>query len=246
MTTRPRTIRSSRRKRAGRKTGSLGNLDVEVLLDLARPWRTRKLPPPGTSVVYDRHYSDLEHEGFLHWVQTHPHHTSLTDDHYELTPRGHARVASYRQWMTNLGTPKHKRHANFGPETFRRGGTNKSNAPRGFAKSGECPQSRTKWRFTRSEIASGAHKCSSCGAPLTLRRLSPGMQGEPRVSEYIPAHKATAHHGDLGPQFITGPGSRPGLVNVLMVNSRGDVLHVLHRNLPYQLARDIIRRKPIE
>jgi len=31
-----------------------------------------------------------------------------------------------------------------------------------------------------------------------------------------------------------------------MVNSRGDVLHVLHRNLPYQLARDIIRRKPIE
>ena len=179
MTTRKRKSRSPTRKRAGSKAEIPGSIEVDVLLDLARPWRSRKLPPPGASVVYDRHYSDLEHEGFLQWVQVHPHHQSMSDDHYELTRAGHARVTAYRQWLKNLATPRRPRHGNL--DVFQ---------PR--------------------------------GAGRTARR-----------------------HGDLGPQVITEPGSKPGLVNLVMVNHQGTVLHVLQRDLPYNRAVKIIRGQPL-
>ena len=67
---------------------------------------------------------------------------------------------------------------------------NKSNAPRGFPKAGECKTSRTKLRPHKAEIEAGEVKCFECGAVLKLRALSPGMSGEKRVSEIMPAHKA--------------------------------------------------------
>lgn len=68
-------------------------------------------------------------------------------------------------------------------------GPKKSNAPRGFPKEGECSASRTKLRPSRVEIEAGEVKCYQCGAVLKLRALSPGMSGEKRVSEIMPAHK---------------------------------------------------------
>lgn len=64
---------------------------------------------------------------------------------------------------------------------------NKSNAPRGFPKAGECSTSRTKLSPTRAEIEACSVKCFECGAVLKLRALSPGMKGEKRVSEIMPA-----------------------------------------------------------
>lgn len=71
-------------------------------------------------------------------------------------------------------------------------GPRKSKAPRGFPKVDECSASRTKLKPMRREIEAGEVKCYQCGAVLKLRELSPGMSGEKRVSEIMPAHKAAA------------------------------------------------------
>lgn len=68
-------------------------------------------------------------------------------------------------------------------------GPRKSKAPRGFPKAGECSASRTKLRPTAREIEAGEVKFFECGDVLKLRALSPGMRGEKRVSEIMPAHK---------------------------------------------------------
>lgn len=66
---------------------------------------------------------------------------------------------------------------------------NMHKAPRGCPKDGECRYARTKTYFTRFEVEDGNHRCI-CGAITKLRVLSPGMNGEKRVSDIVPAHKA--------------------------------------------------------
>ena len=67
---------------------------------------------------------------------------------------------------------------------------------RGVPKKGECSYSRVemrrlwKWEIERAEVA-----CPECGAKLKLRRLSPGVQGEPRVSPFLPPHKDLREKG---------------------------------------------------
>ena len=55
------------------------------------------------------------------------------------------------------------------------------------------------------------------------------------------SRRSSRRRGDYAPQPITRPGSRAGLVDVVEVDGRGEVLRVLHRNIPYARARDIIR-----
>jgi hypothetical protein len=65
----------------------------------------------------------------------------------------------------------------------------KSRHIRGLPKDGECRFSRGSEWFTRAQVESGQFTCE-CGAVLKLRRLAPGMKGEPRVSDLLPSHKA--------------------------------------------------------
>jgi hypothetical protein len=44
-----------------------------------------------------------------------------------------------------------------------------------------------------------------------------------------------------GPQLITRPGSKPGLVNVVEVDHRGNQLRTVEPNVPYVLAVKMIR-----
>ena len=45
----------------------------------------------------------------------------------------------------------------------------------------------------------------------------------------------------MGPQAITRPAGG-GLVDVVLVDSKGTVVRTLHRKVPYGVARQIIRR----
>lgn len=56
------------------------------------------------------------------------------------------------------------------------------------------------------------------------------------------SRKSRRRSGKYAPQPITLPGSRPGLVDIVEVDSRGSVLRVLQHNVPYAKAQDIIRR----
>ena len=56
------------------------------------------------------------------------------------------------------------------------------------------------------------------------------------------SRKSRPRSGDYAPQPITRPGSRPGLVDIVEVDSRGAVLRVLQHNVPYAKAQDMIRR----
>jgi hypothetical protein len=80
------------------------DVELNILFDLLRARHSRKLPRPGDSVVYDRAYKKLGDEGFIRWVQTHPHHTSLMDDHYALTEAGREAVRLYKAFMKGIGT----------------------------------------------------------------------------------------------------------------------------------------------
>ncbi len=73
----------------------LSDLELDVLLDTERPYGHRRLP--SSSYVIDRARDGLARRHLLVWKQVHPHHTSLADDHYVLTPGGQRMLARYRQ-----------------------------------------------------------------------------------------------------------------------------------------------------
>lgn len=90
-------MRSSRASRHGNWVPphiDLSDLELDVLLDTERPHGQRRLPP---SYVIDRARDGLARRHLLVWKQVHPHHTSLADDHYVLTPGGQRMLARYRQ-----------------------------------------------------------------------------------------------------------------------------------------------------
>jgi hypothetical protein len=64
--------------------------DIEILHDVTRKHGngSRRLPPPGFSLVYDRHYSKLKKLGLIRWVQVDPVYASMGDDHYVLSDTG--------------------------------------------------------------------------------------------------------------------------------------------------------------
>jgi len=90
------------------------DVDMRILLDLQLPHRGRgkrfrTAPYPGSNVVYDRAYKKLDDAGFIRWVQAHPQHTSLSDDHYVLTDKGREAVKLYDAFMKRIATPAHRR-----------------------------------------------------------------------------------------------------------------------------------------
>ena len=97
-----RSSRSSRstRVRPPRCARDERNLEVSVLLDVARPHRNRKLPQPQTSAHYDKAYTDLASRGLIRWVQAR---LSLSADHYALTDKGRKAIAVYKDFVTKLG-----------------------------------------------------------------------------------------------------------------------------------------------
>ena len=110
-----RSSRSTRRSRGARHGDAVDRLlsghgpyyyendrELLVLLDVARPHGRRKLPQPQDSVVYDKTYAAMDDRGFIRWVQVHPAHTSLADDHYELTDKGREAVAAYKAFVKRI------------------------------------------------------------------------------------------------------------------------------------------------
>ena len=55
--------------------------------------------------------------------------------------------------------------------------------------------------------------------------------------------RGARRRGNYAPQAITRPASRPGMVDLVEVDTRGEVLRVLKRNVPYSVAAEIIRRR---
>lgn len=53
--------------------------------------------------------------------------------------------------------------------------------------------------------------------------------------------RATRRRGDYAPQPITRPGSRPGLVDVVEVDTQGRILRVLKADVSYVTARKFIQ-----
>jgi hypothetical protein len=72
--------------------------DLKILQDVARPYGTRRFGP-SKNIVFERHFASLSDAGFIRWVQVHPHHTSLADDHYVLTPKGERALKVHRDWV---------------------------------------------------------------------------------------------------------------------------------------------------
>lgn len=64
--------------------------EADILRDVAREAAKRRFPPPGTSVVYDRVYSELAGAGLIIWVQVYTVCQSMSEDHYMLTHKGEA------------------------------------------------------------------------------------------------------------------------------------------------------------
>jgi len=85
------------------------------------------------------------------------------------------------------------------------------------------------------------------GSPHRNFRLSATTLGDLKRSSRSSrgSRSSRRRHADLGPQAITRPSTRPGLVDVVLVNSVGSVLDVLGRNLPYARAVQIIRSRPL-
>lgn len=53
-----------------------------------------------------------------------------------------------------------------------------------------CDWSGASVRLARFEIERAETTCPGCGKTLKLRKLSPGMKGEARVSNVLPTHDA--------------------------------------------------------
>ena len=62
-------------------------IDLEILKACLQPPERRRIPPPGSSVVYDRHYADLRMRGFIAIKPTVPGAWSFSD-YYVLTDAG--------------------------------------------------------------------------------------------------------------------------------------------------------------
>jgi len=81
----------------------LTDQQLEVLFDVEKPHRQRKLPQPQASVAYDRAYKDLSDGGYITWKQVNANHQSLADDHYELTAKGRDAIRERREWIRRIG-----------------------------------------------------------------------------------------------------------------------------------------------
>ena len=75
--------------------------DLKILQDVARPYGTRRFGPSKNN-VFERHFEALSDVGFIRWVQVHPVHTSLSDDHYVLTPKGKRALEVHREWVKRV------------------------------------------------------------------------------------------------------------------------------------------------
>ena len=74
-----------------------------------------------------------------------------------------------------------------------------------------------------------------------LRRRGRGRKS--RASRRSRSSRGARRRGNYAPQAITRPASRPGMVDLVEVDTRGEVLRVLKRNVPYSVAAEIIRRR---
>jgi hypothetical protein len=106
--------RSALRRRYGHSSGEFDRLlsgqgpyyyehdtDLKILQDVARPYGTRRFGP-SKNIVFERHFVALADAGFIRWVQAHPVHTSLADDHYVLTSKGERALKVHREWVDRV------------------------------------------------------------------------------------------------------------------------------------------------
>jgi len=101
------------------------------------------------------------------------------------------------------------------------------------------------WRIT------GKRQGYPCGEPRRVEKRATGRSGDVarRASRKSRrgrsgrrcSSRANRRSANYALQRITRPGSRRGLVDVVEVDARGTVLRVLHRDMPYERARDMIR-----
>ena len=61
---------------------------LDTLRDVARHLHRRKLPQPGSSVVYDACYDTASAKGWIVWTQVDPNVASIVNDRYILTSAG--------------------------------------------------------------------------------------------------------------------------------------------------------------
>ena len=110
----------------GEMPGTLYDRDREVLQDLARypgDKRIRRRLTNSGNLVIDRTLQELSTKGLVEWVQVHPHHQSLADDHYEITQAGLAVLRADRdRLLGKLSRGGHKPNARRSASASPKGG----------------------------------------------------------------------------------------------------------------------------